>query len=64
MEDRVKPIASWLQKNSYRVYSLALLLMLLPALALYWAAQGGSLLLMGLFLALVVVGNFLAVLTR
>jgi hypothetical protein len=49
-------------KHRFTGYLLAFLLMLLPAVPLYLAAQNGSIVWISVLLALIVLGNLLALL--
>jgi len=54
----------WLTKNKFEVHLVAFLLMLLPTIPLYYAAQSGALGLIWALLVLVICGNLLALLSR
>jgi VIT1/CCC1 family predicted Fe2+/Mn2+ transporter len=54
----------WLTKNKFEVHLVAFLLMVLPPIPLYYAAQSGASGLIWALLALVICGNLLALLSR
>ncbi|MFC2026115.1 hypothetical protein ACFLUC_02855 [Chloroflexota bacterium] len=57
-------ILNWLSDHKYQIHLLAFLLMVLPAIPLYYAAQQGAYPLIWGLLAIVVSGNILALLTK
>ena len=54
----------WLTKNKFEVHLVAFLLIILPPIPLYYAAQSGASGLIWALLALVICGNLLALLSR
>jgi len=54
----------WLAKNKFEVHLLAFLLMVLPPIPLYYAAQREAPGLIWALLAFVICGNLLALLSR
>lgn len=57
-------LLNWLSKHKFEAYSISFLLMILPCIPLYFAAVAGSTPLIIFLLALVILGNVLAVLIR
>ena len=54
----------WLTKNKFEVHLAAFLLMVLPPIPLYFAAQKGATGLIWLLIGLVICGNLLALISR
>jgi hypothetical protein len=57
-------LQNWLKDHKYQAHVTAFLLMILPAVPLYFAAGAGSQFWIILLLAVIVCGNILAVLVR
>jgi hypothetical protein len=53
-----------MEKNKFRAHTLAFLLMVFPAAGLFFAAEAGSGLWIGLLLSLVILGNLLALILK
>jgi hypothetical protein len=52
---------AWVNRHKYRLHSLALILMVLPPVGMYLAAQAGAVIWIWVLLAFVVAGNLLAI---
>ena len=55
---------NWLSDHKYEVHLLAFMLMVLPAIPLYFAVQQDAIMLIWGLLLIVVSGNILALLTK
>ena len=60
----MKILMNWLATHKFQVYLVSFLLMMLPPVGLYFAAQGQSVGWIWALLALVIAGNLLAVAIR
>ena len=57
-------IISWMQKHTFETHTLAFLLMILPPIPLYWAAQQGATGWVWFLLVPVILGNLLVLLVK
>jgi len=55
-------LTAWVNRYKYPLHSLALILMVLPPVGMYLAAQAGAVIWIWVLLAFVVAGNLLAIL--
>jgi hypothetical protein len=53
---------AWVNRNKHRLHSLSLVLMVVPPVGMYLAAQAGAVIWIWVLLAFVVAGNLLAIL--
>lgn len=60
----MKYLLDWLSKHKFEAYSISFLLMIVPCIPLFFAAVAGSPQLIIILLAIIVLGNVLAVLIR
>lgn len=54
----------YLKEHKFEAYAIAFLLMMIPPLPMYYAAQGGSIPLVFVLLVFVVLGNLLVLIVR
>jgi hypothetical protein len=60
----MKRLIRWLRSHTFEAYLVALGLMALPPVAMYYAARGGNNGLVVAFLGLVILGNLLVLFVR
>ena len=58
----ISNLIKWLRSNKFEAHTIAFLLMILPCVPLYSAANAGQTALIGLLIGLIVLGNLLAIL--